>query len=134
MQCFAFTPQGNLPNHNLNFHWRWCNRIQAIFLNLFYFTWTVLELCWRLEIGKAAQCIFVRFFASTHKIGIFRIPIHVGQALVSLGVNQALSHHSSHGRPQRWEIMEQLEKQVSGLDHLKKNKTMSLKLYNSSNW
>ena len=60
-----------------------------------------LELCWRLKIGKAAQCIFVHFFALTHKIGIFRIPIHVGQALVSLGVNQALSHHSSHGRPQR---------------------------------
>ena len=81
-----------------------------------------LELCWRLKIRKAAQCILVHFFASTHKIGIFRIPIHVGQALVSLGVNQALSHHSSHGRPQRWEIMEQLEKQVSGLDHLKKIK------------
>ena len=124
-QCFVLSAQVNFLFHTLNFHWRWrwCNRIQAIFLNLFYFTWTVLELCWRLKIRKAAQCIFVRFFASTHKIGIFRIPIHVGQALVSLGVNQALSHHSSHGRPQRWEIMEQLEKQVSGLDHLKKNKT-----------
>ena len=38
-QCFAFTPQANFPAHNLNFHWRWrwWDRIQAIFLNLFYF-------------------------------------------------------------------------------------------------
>ena len=38
-QCFAFTPQGNFPTQNLNFHWRWrwWARIQAIFLNLFYF-------------------------------------------------------------------------------------------------
>ena len=25
------------PAYNLNFHWRWWDRIQAIFLNLFYF-------------------------------------------------------------------------------------------------
>ena len=39
-QCFAFTPQANFPAHNLNSHtrWRWWDRIQAIFLNLFYFT------------------------------------------------------------------------------------------------
>ena len=39
-QCFAFTPQANFPAHNLNFHWRWrwCDQIQAIFLNLLYFT------------------------------------------------------------------------------------------------
>ena len=32
-QCFAFTPQANFPAHNLRF-----DRMQAIFLNLFYFT------------------------------------------------------------------------------------------------
>ena len=39
-QCFAFICQANFPAHNLNYHrrWRWLNGIQAIFLNLFYFT------------------------------------------------------------------------------------------------
>ena len=39
-QCFAFTYQANFPIHNLNFHWRWrwLDRMQVIFLNLFYFT------------------------------------------------------------------------------------------------
>ena len=34
-------PQVNFPAHNLNFHWRWrwWDRIHAIFLNLFYFTY-----------------------------------------------------------------------------------------------
>ena len=34
------SPQVNFPANNLNFHWRkrWWDRIQAIFLNLFYFT------------------------------------------------------------------------------------------------
>ena len=38
-QCFAFTTQVNFPTNNLDFHWRWrwWDRIQAIFLNLFYF-------------------------------------------------------------------------------------------------
>ena len=36
-QCFAFTPQANFPIHNLNFHWRWWDQIQATFSNLFYF-------------------------------------------------------------------------------------------------
>ena len=36
-QCFALLPQVNSPASNLNFHWRWWDRIQAIFLNLFYF-------------------------------------------------------------------------------------------------
>ena len=38
--CFALLPQKNFSAKNLNFHWRWkwCDRIQAIFLNLFYFT------------------------------------------------------------------------------------------------
>ena len=38
LQCFALLPQVNIPAHNLNFHWRWWDRIHAIFLNLFYFT------------------------------------------------------------------------------------------------
>ena len=39
-QCFALTPQTNFPAQNLNFHWRWrwWDRIQAIFFNLFYST------------------------------------------------------------------------------------------------
>ena len=28
-QCFAFTPQANFPVHNLNFRWRWRDRIHA---------------------------------------------------------------------------------------------------------
>ena len=36
-QCFAFTPQANFPTQNLNFHWRWWDRIQAVFLYVFYF-------------------------------------------------------------------------------------------------
>ena len=36
-----FLPQVNFNDNNLNFQWswRWCDWIQAIFLNLFYFTW-----------------------------------------------------------------------------------------------
>ena len=43
-QCFALLPQKNFPANNLNFHWswRWWDRIQAIFLNLFYFKTNVL--------------------------------------------------------------------------------------------
>ena len=37
-QCFAFTPQENFSAHYLNFHWRWWDRIQATFWNIFYFT------------------------------------------------------------------------------------------------
>ena len=36
-QCFALLPQVNIPANKLNFHWRWWDRIQTIFLNLFYF-------------------------------------------------------------------------------------------------
>ena len=36
-QCFALLPQVNFPANNLNFLWR-LRWIQAIFLNLFYFT------------------------------------------------------------------------------------------------
>ena len=35
---FTTVPQVNSPGNNLIFHWRWWDRIQAIFLNLFYFT------------------------------------------------------------------------------------------------
>ena len=42
-QCFALFPQVNFPANNLNFHWswRWWDRIQDIFSNLFYF-----KSCW----------------------------------------------------------------------------------------
>ena len=44
-QCFALLPQVNFPANNLSFHWRWrwWDRIQAIFLNLFYFTTLTFE-------------------------------------------------------------------------------------------
>ena len=37
-QCFALLPQVNLPDNNLNFHWRWrwWDQNQANLLNLFY--------------------------------------------------------------------------------------------------
>ena len=56
-QCFALLPQGNFPAHNLNFHWRWrwWNQIQAIFLNIFYFTgWLHLFI---LRSFKSGSCI-----------------------------------------------------------------------------
>ena len=39
-QCFALPLQVNFPANDLNFHWRWrwWKLVQAIFLNLFYFT------------------------------------------------------------------------------------------------
>ena len=39
-QCFVFTHWANFPTHNLSFHcrWRWWDWIQAVFLNLLYFT------------------------------------------------------------------------------------------------
>ena len=42
-QCFALLPQVNFHANNLNFHWRWrwWDRIQAIFLNLFYFNFSI---------------------------------------------------------------------------------------------
>ena len=42
-QCFALLSQVNFPAKNLNFYWRWrwCNQIQAIFLNIFYFKWKI---------------------------------------------------------------------------------------------
>ena len=35
-QYFAFTPRANFPAHNFHW-WRWWDRIQAIFIKLFYF-------------------------------------------------------------------------------------------------
>ena len=45
-QCFAFTPEEKFLANNLNFHWswRWWNRIQATFKNLFYFNTRVVNL------------------------------------------------------------------------------------------
>ena len=57
-QCFALSPQVNFPGDNLNFHWRqrWWDQIQAIFLNLFYFTYLtsiphlgVIYISWKKE-------------------------------------------------------------------------------------
>ena len=36
-KCFALLPLVNFPANDLNFHWRWWDRIKAIFLNLLYF-------------------------------------------------------------------------------------------------
>ena len=38
--------QANFPVNNLNFHlrWRWWDRIQAIFLKFFYFTWNTNDI------------------------------------------------------------------------------------------
>ena len=46
-QCFALLPQVNFTANNLNFHWRWrwWDRIQAIFLNLFYFNILFAFIC-----------------------------------------------------------------------------------------
>ena len=44
-------PQVNFPANNLNFHWRWWNWIQAIFLNNFYFIKTI-----KFPIGSGTLC------------------------------------------------------------------------------
>ena len=68
-KCFAFTPQANFPAHNLNFHWRWrwWDRIQAIFLNIFYFkidyiqpNEPILNLTWIPVSAMLARCSFGR--------------------------------------------------------------------------
>ena len=43
--------QVNFPATNLNIHWswRWWDKIQAIFLNLFYFTWN-FEVKWLISV------------------------------------------------------------------------------------
>ena len=59
-QCFAFTPQANFPAHNLNFHWRRRDWIQATFYNFFYFKDTLfmstLKVGYLLE-SKIAICL-----------------------------------------------------------------------------
>ena len=35
-QCFAFTPEANFPAHDLNFHWRWWDRIYLLKYFLLY--------------------------------------------------------------------------------------------------
>ena len=42
LTCFAYTPQANFLAHNLNFHWRWWDQIQATFKFFFYFTLILL--------------------------------------------------------------------------------------------
>ena len=43
-QCFAFFPQVNFPANNLNFHWRWWDQVQAIFL-IFFLLYDKMSLC-----------------------------------------------------------------------------------------
>ena len=61
-QCFALLPQANFPTNNLNFHWRWRCRdwIQAIFLNIFYFT-----PYWVQQILSMGHVVFSRVFPNT---------------------------------------------------------------------
>ena len=58
---FALFPQVNFPAHNLNFHWRWWDQVQAIFLNLFSFTYTGTS---RSDNPARIQKIFCSFFGS----------------------------------------------------------------------
>ena len=71
-QCFVLLSQVNFPANNLNFHWRWWDRIQATFWNLFYFKtkekdlatlWYFLFLtCWSLRIWNFATIFKVTGF------------------------------------------------------------------------
>ena len=65
--CFAFTPQANFSTHNLNFHWRWWDQIQAIFLNCFYFSLEEeeLEFSWT---DKTKNCIGKGSVKSVQKV------------------------------------------------------------------
>ena len=51
-------PQVNFPANNLNFHWRWrwWDQIQAIFLNLFYFTWNNSGAAYGGDPQKVVKC------------------------------------------------------------------------------
>ena len=70
-QCLAFTPQANFPTHNLNFHWRWrwWDRIQDTFWNLFYFTYIF---GFRSENSKTTsavvQTIHIAFLSAFEKV------------------------------------------------------------------
>ena len=57
-QCFAFLPRVNFPANNLNFHWRWrwWDLIQAIFLNLFYFTYMLQKFLTLVNITCTNAC------------------------------------------------------------------------------
>ena len=56
-QCFVLLTQVNFPANNLNFHWsrRWWDRIQAIFLNLFYFNIKLYVFSYIFSISKSHQ-------------------------------------------------------------------------------
>ena len=63
-KCFALLPPVTFPAHNLNFHWRWWDRIQAIFLNLFYFKRTrenagewKYECSFRIDFNTLCSCM-----------------------------------------------------------------------------
>ena len=45
--CFTLLPQVNFPANNFHWRWRWWDRIQAIFLNLFYFS---IRSIWMIQI------------------------------------------------------------------------------------
>ena len=53
-QCFALLHQVNFPANNLNLYWswRWWDQIQAIFLNLFYFTFYLFFRIWSSQFWK----------------------------------------------------------------------------------
>jgi hypothetical protein len=76
-------PQVNSPPHNLNFHWRWLDRIQAIFLNLFHFKcslllflrkygmWFIFKHFWCLPDMESGDPHWVEiWFPLAHKSGI----------------------------------------------------------------
>ena len=75
-QCFALLPQVNFPTNSLNFHWgwRWWDRIQPIFLNLFYFT--NIFFFFRLWIIKALDGFFDQIFKcwSWYFLNSWKIP------------------------------------------------------------
>ena len=55
----ALLPQVNFPANNFNFHWRWWDRIQAIFLNLFYFMF-LLSKCITSSFRIRKYCFFLK--------------------------------------------------------------------------
>ena len=74
-QCFASLPEVNFSTNNLNFHWRWWDWIQDIFLKFFstlhyYRRYSIL-------IRDFLYCVFCSYFWTFHgSIGFYLTSKH----------------------------------------------------------
>ena len=110
----ALLPQVNFPSNILNFHWRWWDRIQAVCLNLFYFsqtqvrakhcrTWTSLPQGYSLasdwkECRDTDECL-------TENGGCEQMCVNEpGQCIAIFWWHQFLNHLFSKMMPNFWQL------------------------------